>query len=745
MIPADDTDGIPESPQGCGALSPDTLEHVAASKVDHRIRVSELTLAHIVLCRECKAAVDRLAGHRRLRAEIARAAAATLSSASTADHAVSLSSTGGGDPQSADGGAEATIPGYRLDHEIHRGGQGTVFAAEQLATRRRCAVKMLIGGRFASSVQRMRFEREVEVVAALRHPSIVTLYESGVSRRGEPWFAMEFVEGERLDEFVTRTRPSSRQLADLARRIAEAIAYAHRRGVIHRDLKPGNILIDREDCPRVLDFGLARTELGTNRLDQHSDSTQDGEFVGTFAYAAPEQLSDDPAGIDSRCDLYALGVVLYECLTGTVPFASARSLGELVQLKSRGTVPRPSTAAPAGTRIDRDLEVIVLRLLASDPARRYDTADALAEDLARYLDGRPILAREDSRTYVLAKTLRRYWILTAMGVLLASTVLAAGIALAVAFSRADTERTRAETERQRVERAYRTFRDALESADPETGVGSSSMSVADFVAVVERQVQGELGTDPELLAEILQTLGLIRLGFDESLRASDAIFRAYEIQSKGHREGRVSDLQFASSLVALARLRCAEGDFAGSEQAYRDALALRLRALGPSAIDTVDTERQLASALREQGKFDEAAARLAEALAHSEGFAPGRDSAIARAGILNGRAVLAAARGDDRLAIAEFQATLEAITPFVAPDDFRIGRTLFSMARAELRLALDRGGGRDDALLAAAEQHARKALDILRLRTGDSARSTRAARELVDEITQARVSGGAGG
>ena len=743
---ADGTDGIPDSPQGCGALSRDTLEHVAASKVDQRIRVSELTLAHIVLCRECKGAVDRLAGHRRLRAEIARAAAATLSSGSVADPTVSPSPTGADDPRATEAGIEATIPGYRLDHEIHRGGQGTVFAAEQLATRRRCAVKMLIGGRFASSAQRMRFEREVEVVAALRHPSIVTLYESGVSRRGEPWFAMEYVEGERLDEFVTRTRPSPRQLAALARRIAEAIAYAHRRGVIHRDLKPGNILIDREDCPRVLDFGLARTELGTNRLDQRSDSTQDGEFVGTFAYAAPEQLSDDPAGIDSRCDLYAFGVVMYECLTGTVPFASARSLGELVQLKSRGTVPRPSSVAPAGTRIDRDLEVIVLRLLASDPARRYDTADALAEDLARYLDGRPILAREDSRTYVLAKTLRRYWILTAMGTLLACTVLAAGIALAIAFRRADAERTRAETERQRVERAYRTFRDALESADPETGVGSSSMSVADFVSVVERQVQGELGTDPEMLAEILQTLGLIQLGFDESLRASDAIFRAYQIQSEGHGAGRVTDLQLATSLVALARLRFADEDFAGAEQAYRDALLLRMRVLGASDIETVDTERQLASALREQGKHQEAEERLNEALLHSEDFVPGRDGAIARAGILNGRAVLAAARGNDELAIAEFQATLEAITPFVAPDDFRIGRTLFSMARAELRLARGRvDGSRDDARLAAAEQRARKALDILRLRKGEAARSTRAARELVDEITQARVSGGAGG
>ena len=718
---APDADPIP---RGCGTLSRETLDHLAAARVDTRIRVHELTLAHVVLCRECNAAVTHLAGRHRLRAEITRSAAAGLARVDDEPtHATGL-------PRGlhAAAGNEALIPGYRLDREIHRGGQGTVFLAEQLATRRRCAVKMLIGGRFASASQRMRFEREVEVVAGLRHPSIVTLYESGVSRDGEPWFAMEYVEGERLDDFVRRTRPSERVLARLFQRIAEAVAAAHRRGVIHRDLKPGNILIDGEGAPRVLDFGLARADLGADRLDHWSDSTAAGEFVGTFAYAAPEQLSSDPRGVDSRCDLYAIGVVLYECLAGSLPFAGARSFAELVQLKTHGSVPRPTEVAPAGTRIDRDLEVIALRLLSPDPARRYDTADALAEDLARHLDGRPILAREDSRTYVIAKTLRRYWLLSAMATLLVLTVLGAGIALAIAFRNAEGERLRAESERVRVERAYRTFRDALESADPETGVGSSSMSVADFVALVEKQVQGELGTEPELLAEILQTLGLIQLGFDESLRASDAIFRAYQIQADAHREGKVSDERFASALVALARLRFAEDDFAGAEKAYREALELRIRALGASAIDTVDTERQLASALREQGRYDEAERRLADALQHAEAFPEDRDAAIARAGVLNGRAVLAAARGNDPLALEEFRATLEAISPFVAPDDFRIGRTLFSMARAELRI-----GRLDDA-----DRHARKALEILRVRKGEAARSTRAAQQLIEDIARAR-------
>ena len=676
MDPGPDSSAKPTR-LGCGLLSRDSLEHVAAARVDHRMKADELTLAHVLLCRECTEAVNRLVTHRRLVDELGRTELAppTLSRDEVAD--------------------KSPIPGFRLKDEIHRGGQGTVYRAEQMATRRECAVKMLIGGKFATPAQRARFEREVEVVGALRHPGIVTLYESGLSRQGEPWFAMELVDGERLDDFVKRTRPSRRELAHLFQRIAEAVAYAHRRGVIHRDLKPGNILIDREGSPRVLDFGLARS-------------------------AFSEGLRN--LTIDSRCDLYALGVVLYECLTGLLPFDAAKSIAELVLQKSKGNVRRPSEAIPPGAQsIDRDLEVIVMRLLAAEPARRYDTADALAEDLARYLDGRPILAREDSLTYVVTKTLRRHWIYSSLGAALFMTVLGAAIALGVAFQQAEAERAR-------VDLAFRAFRDALESADPETGAGASTMNVAEFLKLVEKGVQTELASEPESLAEILLTIGLVQLGFDESVQASDAIFRSYEILAKAHAEGRATDAQYAGASVALARLRFARNDYAGSEAAYREALALRERALGADAIDTVDTLRQLASPVRKLARFEEAQSLLDEALRRSDSLPHDQDGAVAKAAVLNSRAVLASARQDDKLAVQEFKATLEAIAPYVAPDDFRIGRTLFSLARAELKL-----GNRSDALA-----NARKAHEILRLRKGEAARSTQEASALVREIESSK-------
>ena len=684
------------------------LRHLAAAKSDGRIRVDGMAMAHAVLCQSCKQSVERLAGHIRLRTELMRSA---------------LETAAGSVPVRADiEPGHSEIPGYRLKGEIHRGGQGTVFHAVQLATRRACAVKMLIGGRFASTSQRQRFEREVEVIAALRHPSIVTLYESGVSREAEPWFAMEYVDGERIDEFVRRTKASPREIAVLIQSIGAAVAYAHRRGVMHRDIKPGNILIDRDGCPRVLDFGLARSFATQDPLDASTGSTQAGEFIGTFAYAAPEQLSGDPAGVDSRCDLYALGVVFYELVAGASPFAKARSLAELVELKTRGKIIRLREAA--GKQIDRDLEVIVMRLLDADPARRYDTADALVEDIARWLDGRPILARDDSLWYVARKTVRRHAFVSSLAGVLLVTVVGSSISLAVAYRRAENERVRAESQRERVDRAYRSFREALESADPELGIGTSEMRVADFLEVVERQVRAELDNDPEMRAEVLQTLGLIQLGFDESVRASDPIFRAYEIIRKAHEAGTASDSQRASAATALAKLRYAEDDFAGSEHAYREALEYRIRAVGPLAPEVVDTERQLASALRSQGKFDAAREILDRALEHANALPSSKEGALVRAGVMNGKGVLALAQHDDPTAIASFMRALETIRPHLAPDDFRIGRTLFWMAQAQ-----ERSG-----LLADAEASASRSYEILSIRKGKTARSTRAALELLESI-----------
>ena len=705
-----------ELPAGCGKFPRDTLELAALARTDRGVPVDERLAPHLVICKRCSDAVDRFAADNAFLGEFAKVPNKSGRSASGAGGAAGITA---GSPAEGD-----LIPGYRLGDEIHRGGQGAVFKAEQLATRRACAVKMLLGGRFASAVQRMRFEREVEVVAALRHPSIVTLYESGISRNGEPWFAMELVDGERLDEYVRRLKLDARAVAALLQRVADAIAYAHRRGVIHRDLKPGNILVDREGVPRVLDFGLARADAPGGGADPGSGSTMAGEFLGTFAYAAPEQLAGDPAAIDSRCDLYALGVVFYECLTGKRPFDGAKSIGELVIQKTMRTPERPSALVPG---IDRDFDVIALRLLASDPAQRYETAGALAEDFARALDGRPILAREDSLTYVVRRNLRRHWIATAAGVAVLATIVGSGIALAVAYANADLARARAESQLGAV-------LGALEQSNPETGRGSSDMLATEFIGYVEDSLEQALAKEPTDLARLLLTMGLIHLGFEKIDQAVGPIERSYALYKEAYGAGKIDALRMADAAYALARLRFfqpsgASGavDYAASESAYREAIALRETVTGTADLVTVDLIRQLSITVRRQKRLDEAKGLLNEAIARASTLPPSPQRLEFDAAARSALGFIAGELGDHRLALDEFVAANAILEKVVAPNDFRVGTSLRNIARAKLALG-DPESALDDA---------QRSVEILRERKGATAPATKSSEALVEEIRQA--------
>ena len=216
------------------------------------------------------------------------------------------------------------VPGYRILGELYSGGQGTVYRGVQERTKRTVALKVMHGGGAAPAKSRARFSREVELIASMRHPHIVTVYDGGDLPDGGCFVAMEFIRGvplvradaiDRKMDDHTRSGLIRLKLEQMAK-ICDAVQYAHLRGIIHRDIKPGNILIDRDGEPKVLDFGVAKV-LGAQ---DGMDMTLTGEFVGTFAYAAPEQVSGSSDDIDTRCDIYALGVVTYEMLTGRFPY-----------------------------------------------------------------------------------------------------------------------------------------------------------------------------------------------------------------------------------------------------------------------------------------------------------------------------------------------------------------------------------------------------------------------------------------
>lgn len=314
--------------------------------------------------------------------------------------------------------APAAIAGYADLVELHRGGQGIVYRARQESTRRSVAIKVLRDGAQADSAARKRFQREVEIIAQLEHPHIVSVFDSGLTATGQPFFVMEYVRGQELDRFVRERDLGVDELLRLFCVVLEAAHHAHQRGVVHRDLKPSNILIDETGMPRLVDFGLARP------LDGRGDSfaSLTGQVLGTMAYMSPEQVRADPA-IDARTDVYALGVILYEMLTGSSPYPASSQILDILRHIAE-TAPRAPKRAwstngvrrrsqtgrrVAATRcpIDGELETIVLKAMAKEPQRRYASAHDFAADLGRHLAGLPIAARRDSSWYVLRKRVGR--------------------------------------------------------------------------------------------------------------------------------------------------------------------------------------------------------------------------------------------------------------------------------------------------------------------------------------------------
>ena len=324
------------------------------------------------------------------------------------------------------------VPGYRILGELHRGGQGTVFRAIQERTKRTVAVKVMHGGGAAPAKSRARFAREVELVASMRHPNIVTVFDGGDLPDGGCFVAMEFIRGvpliraDALDRQIDDQTRSGliRVKLDQITRICDAVQYAHLRGIIHRDIKPGNILIDRDGNPKVLDFGVAKV-LG---LQDAADMTLTGEFVGTFAYAAPEQVSGSSGDIDTRCDIYALGVVLYEMLTGRFPYDISGPMSQTIQNINESDPIPPSKVADG---MDRELDAIVATAMAKSPDRRYQSAGSLAATYAGISPGEPIEARRDSTGYLLTKLATRHRgpIILACGLVMALAGLAIWMSL----------------------------------------------------------------------------------------------------------------------------------------------------------------------------------------------------------------------------------------------------------------------------------------------------------------------------
>jgi tetratricopeptide (TPR) repeat protein len=298
----------------------------------------------------------------------------------------------------------AAIGHYRILRLLGEGGMGAVYEAEQEHPRRTVALKV-IKAAWASPALIRRFEQESQALGRLHHPGIAQIYEAGTAETSfglQPFFAMELIAGQPLCRYADARRLNTRQRLELMMRVCEAVEHAHRRGIIHRDLKPGNILVDEHGQPKILDFGVARV---TDSDAQATRQTDMGQLLGTLAYMSPEQVTADPLAVDTRSDVYALGVILYELLAGKLPYTISGQLHEAV-LTIREQDPASLSTV---SRIYRgDIETIVSKALEKDKERRYASAADLAADIRRYLEDEPITAKPPSTTYQLRKFARRH-------------------------------------------------------------------------------------------------------------------------------------------------------------------------------------------------------------------------------------------------------------------------------------------------------------------------------------------------
>lgn len=361
------------------------------------------------------------------------------------------------------------LEGYEILRELHRGGQGIVYQAVQKSTKRKVAIKVLLEGPFASKSARRRFEREVELIASLKHPNIVTVFDSGVTADGRHYCVMDYVRGQRLDQYIRSTNLCLEDALRLFVTICQAVNYAHQRGVIHRDLKPSNIIVDHEGNPKILDFGLAKQMAA----GPESLVSLTGEVVGTLPYLSPEAAKGRPEEVDTRADVYALGVILYEMLTGQYPYPV---VGEIIDVLKNITDTQPAPPSkvwkpgagidrrsdtggtrPKGCPLDAEVATIVMKTLSKERERRYQSALELGRDIGHYLAGEPIEAKRESSWYVLRKTLGRYRAAVAVVILFALLVVGSSITLSIMYSAAlDSQHeaeSQAERARQQLDRA----------------------------------------------------------------------------------------------------------------------------------------------------------------------------------------------------------------------------------------------------------------------------------------------------
>ncbi len=496
--------------------------------------------------------------------------------------------------------AGRTVGPYRLEREIGRGGMGRVFLARREDLPKRVALK-LIREPLASPDRVGRFGVEQRVLAGLEHPNIAQLLDAGVTDDGSPWLAMEYVDGETISAFCDRRGHSVDQRLALFLGVCAAVRFAHSNLVVHRDIKPSNIMVTSDGRPKLLDFGVAKL------LDPAADAdlTRTGARVLTPSYAAPEQITG--GRVSTATDVYQLGGLLYELLTGRPPLdVGDRTAGEVERIVCEQEPAPPSSVAPERfrRRLAGDLDNVILKALEKEPGRRYPSVEALANDVERFLEGRPVMARPSTPAYRARKFLLRHKVAAGVALL----VLGYAVTVTASATSIARERARAEREAATATRVSDFLLEVFTGADPTDTVPGEATAL-ELVNRGAAQVNEELAGEPEIQAAMQEVLGRVYHAFGRYGEAERLLGAALETRLDIFGKG---SLEVASAQHYLAQVLWSEGDLEGADSLNQQALATRRRLLDERDERLWETLGNLGTVRQSQGRLEEAERMVAE-------------------------------------------------------------------------------------------------------------------------------------
>jgi len=670
--------------------------------------------AHICQCESCLETVGYMA-----------TSGSTLSDPGAASSSGSSSPVPDvGDPGLSEAGR--MIGPFRLTRKLGVGGMGEVWAADQVApVRRTVALKLLKAGMDTRQIV-ARFASERQVLALMQHPGIAQMFDAGVTDSGRSYLVMEYVDGVRITEYCDRAALGVTERLRLFQQVCEAVQHAHQKGAIHRDIKPSNVLVTEQDgraLPKVIDFGLAK--LISQDLSD-ATLTEVGTLLCTPAYASPEQMSFGAIDVDTRSDVYSLGVLLYELLVGVLPFEAdasgpaalldlRRSIRELEptrpstrlsRLGDRGSGPAKLRGTDAGAlrrQLSGDLDWIVMKALEKDRSRRYASPGDLARDTQRYLEHEPVLAGSPTPLYRVGKFVRRHRLATAFGIAVMSLIIAFAIVSAMQVKRIGAERDRAAAEAAKASSINTFLQNTLGAADPwQTG---ADMSIRSTLANAANKIDSAFKEQPLVAAAVRRTIGNTYVGLGRYDDAEPLLRAALKtrLATLGSENPDV-----AESLSDLAELDQKRGNHARAASQYREVLALRRKLFGNQHAKVADTLLDLSSDLYVKGDLGEAYTSAQESLAIRERLFGSKS--LEAATVLTQMSAILDAQGDFARAEEVARRAYEIDRELLGIDDART-----AMAASNLGMTYSRAGRPDEA-----EPLFRSAVQVMTRQAGEN-------------------------